>query len=738
VKATELLRLYKAGQRDFRDENLRGQNFKGQNLAGADLSGADIRSTNFTNANLTNANFTRANAGLQRRWTVGLVLLTFFLSGLTGLLSAYPGRLTAVIAEESAVGEGAWMVLSVVLIVLALLSILLLFKGLIAIAISVAIAGTLAGTFAFAISVDYGGFMYGTAFGVVTTAGAGFLVTSVAAATSIAVAGVGTVAGVMAAAIFGAVVGSIAIDKVPMFGIEEFTVQIGFGAGVIAGAMTLPSLCVGWRALKGDKRDTWLRSVAVSFASIGGRSFRGATLINADFSQARLKGADLRRAILLRTCWRGAQKLDRVRPGKSYLSYASVRQLVLTGEGQGQSYANLLNLTGINLQGADLVQADFTGSNLKDSNLQGATLANASFTSANLNGANLRDTDLSNAKLVQAQLDEADLTGAILTGACIEDWGITTRTRLNGIRCDYVFMRLLSDRRSDQNPHRKPDDWAKNFAEGEFVDFITPMVETLDLYHNQAVDPRAVAIAFNELREQNPGAELEIVSMEKRGRNRDKFLLRAEATPAANLSELHSQYFDRYEHLLTLPPEAIYALLIEKDMHAKQLAGLIGTAIAQPKTQIDTYHNQGDTTVTQSNSGSSKYSFHGPVGNVADTNYGVMNAHIEQNRDDISRLMTSLRDLAQSFPTAQIEEVHIHLEDLANDLKQEKPQPSRLRTRLVALFGVAIAVSGAVATATDFANNLLELSAKLSIPAAEFQRQLQQLKELQPDFDWQP
>ncbi|MEM0980680.1 MAG: hypothetical protein AAGH78_10435 [Cyanobacteria bacterium P01_H01_bin.58] len=41
----------------------------------------------------------------------------------------------------------------------------------------------------------------------------------------------------------------------------------------------------------------------------------------------------------------------------------------------------------------------------------------------------------------------------------------------------------------------------KNFAEGEFVDFITPMVETLDLYHNQTVDPRAVAIAFNELRE---------------------------------------------------------------------------------------------------------------------------------------------------------------------------------------------------------------------------------------------
>ena len=296
------------------------------------------------------------------------------------------------------------------------------------------------------------------------------------------------------------------------------------------------SAYVGWRALKGDERDAWIRSIAIAFAAIGGTSFRGATLTDADFSQARLKSTDFRRSVLLRTRWREADKLDYVRPGETYLNNPKVRELVLTGNGQGQSYSYLLNLAGINLQDANLVKADFTGSNLKDGSLQGANLANASFNGANLNGAYLQDADLTNTQLAQTQLDEADLTGTTLTGACIEDWGITTRTKLHGIRCDYVFMRLLSDRRPDQNRHRKPDDWDKTFADGEFVDFITPMVETLDLYHNQTADPRAVAIAFSDLRQQNPNADIELVAMEKRGKARDKVLLRAEVAPQSDLS----------------------------------------------------------------------------------------------------------------------------------------------------------------------------------------------------------
>ena len=45
-------------------------------------------------------------------------------------------------------------------------------------------------------------------------------------------------------------------------------------------------------------------------------------------------------------------------------------------------------------------------------------------------------------------------------------------------------------------------------------------------------------------------------------------------------------------------------------------------------------------------------------------------------------------------------------------------------------------IAGRVATATDFANSVLELSNKLDVPVAEIQPQLETLKRVLPEFDW--
>ena len=79
-----------------------------------------------------------------------------------------------------------------------------------------------------------------------------------------------------------------------------------------------------------------------------------------------------------------------------------------------------------------------------------------------------------------------------------------------------------------------------------------------------------------------------------------------------------------------------------------------------------------------------------------------------------------------------------HIEDLNNNFKQQaNPAPSTIKRRIIGLLGVAITIAGAVATATDFANNVLELSSKLEVPAEAIQPQLEKFKSLRPEFEWQ-
>ncbi len=288
---------------------------------------------------------------------------------------------------------------------------------------------------------------------------------------------------------------------------------------------------------------------------------------------------------MVRTIFKDTIKLDQVRPGKSYLGIKKIRELLLTKKANPEeTYSDLVNLRGLNLAGANLVGADFSGSNLSDSNLSGADLSDTNLITTNLNDADLKDADLSRVKLVQTQLDNADLTGATLTGACIEDWGITVNTILNGIQADYVYMRFLDgDKR-----RRKPDGEDANFAEGEFVEFIKPLVDTLDLYHRQVTDPRTVALALRKLQDDHPDADINPISWERRGKNGEDILIRAQISEKANLSQLHSAHFEEYNRLQSLPPTEVAALLAkleEKERTISILEGFVDKALQRPNIQ---------------------------------------------------------------------------------------------------------------------------------------------------------
>ena len=288
--------------------------------------------------------------------------------------------------------------------------------------------------------------------------------------------------------------------------------------------------------MKGYEKYAIIRNIALAFAAFKGTSFRSSDLTDVNFTLATLKSTDFRKAHLTRTCFHKTKMLDRVRPGTTYLLSSQLRQVLVTSQGQDKNF-DREDLRGVNFQGANLVDASFIG--------------------ADLSKANLKDADLSRVKLVQAQLNGTDLTGATLTGAYIQDWGITTDTKFDGVRCEYVYMRLPTKENPD--PLRKPDNREEVFGDGEFGDFIQPIFDTLDLYHNQGVDPRAIAISFKQLAENHPEADFRIVGMEVRGE--DKFLLRAKTALEADKSELSAEYFDTYNQLKGLPEQEIRLLL---------------------------------------------------------------------------------------------------------------------------------------------------------------------------------
>jgi uncharacterized protein YjbI with pentapeptide repeats len=655
---------------DYSGQNLRGRNFKGQNLEGANFSYADIRGTNFSKANLRGANFSHTQAGLQRRWAIFLVLASSLLSGISGVLWALNIYFVSPIFQPDLTNQIIGWTSLIILIAIFFVTIR---QGIVA----GAIVFTVAFAVAFAVAFIVNAAVASSFAGAVVGAGAG----TVAVASSFAVAGAGAVTVALAVAVA-----------------SSFAVT-GAGAVAIAIAGMLFSSYISWRAMKGDEKHAMIRNTAVAFAATNGTSFRGADLTNANFTQAKLKNTDFRNANLTGTAWHQTKMLDSVRPGSTYLQNPQTRQLLITGQGQ---------------------EINFDGQSLRGINLQKANLADASFIGADLSEANLQDADLSRAKLKQTQLDSTNLTGATLTGAYIEDWGITRETNLHGVRCEYIFMRVPT--KKDPDPLRKPDNKKEVFADGDFADFIKPIFDTLDLYHNQEVDPRAVAIAFKQLAENNPEAELEIVAMEKRGE--DKFLLRAKTAPGSDKSQLSAEYFDEYNQIKALN-QSQQLLLVEKDDRIRSLENMVTTAIHQPK-----FYSQGDNNVSDISGiniqGSSNVSGIAGGGSVA--NLGTISGNVsiaihqlpdaqDAGKPGIKELLTQLQEaISQSSELSDEDKADAlsQVQNLAEAGKnpQEATKQKTAKTAITMLKGLFIGLP-TVAKLVEEANKLLPAIAKL-------------------------
>ncbi|WP_413165953.1 pentapeptide repeat-containing protein [Capilliphycus salinus ALCB114379] len=463
MKGNQVSQLYSQGRRDFRGQNLRSQSFQGQNLSGADFSYADIQGTNFQGATLREVKFRGAKAGVPKAWVVILSGAAWLFSVLLGLALVLVGYFVLLFLNMSTPEDAntGWTALALMLV--------LVFIG--------GRRGIERGWGAFIDTIEIA--LVGIIIGVISGLG-----------NAISLLGTLAIAGVLAG-FGGAILFASAVAFGVIFSLTErlawvmsltkvLTVAVLASAiaGYISGGVSAIAIAIsvfvtfwfdyiGWRGILGDKNYMLIHNLSVNLAATGGTSFRQADLTDANFTNAHLKGSDFRQAKLIRTRWRGAKQLDQLRGGNTYLDYPQIRELLQTGQGKNQNF-------------------DFQ--DLRELSLQNANLTGASFVGANLSSTNLRGANLSKAKLIQTKLSQANLNGATLTGAYIQDWGITLTTQLRNITCDYLFLRLPSEKSSDPNPYRQPSDWNRTLNPQEFTAIIRAFLENRQSWYSSVLD----------------------------------------------------------------------------------------------------------------------------------------------------------------------------------------------------------------------------------------------------------
>ncbi|BAY20006.1 pentapeptide repeat protein (plasmid) [Anabaenopsis circularis NIES-21] len=662
----------------FHCANLQGRNFRGKNLAAADFSYADIRGADFRNAVLVGANFQNAKAGLPIFWGISLVSLSLLLSFFSGLISAYSGAFIGDLLSNDIHEKYFFGIFSLLNLVLFLIVIFWQGLGATLVTLAEVVAAFLIAALAFLPENEVGtNLILGSVFSTLAItgvlAGIGHMAVSVAVARLIALPKARTLTALMAFS--GALLGTL-------LGVRSHE-SAYFTAGLIGLVAIISASYIGWQAIAGENKYSLIRMLSIGLVAQKGTSFYGANLTDADFNQATLKSVDFRKAILTRTCWYHAQKLAQARVEGTYLEHSKVQQLLITKDGREQNFDRL----------------DLREVNLKDANLQDASLI-----CTDLSAATLQNANLSGAKLAQAQLYHTNLTQACLTGAYIENWGISTNTQLDSVKCEYIYMQLPT--KDDPDPCRKPDNRQETFNEGDFADFIAPIIKTLDLYHTQnvdlrevgknfktldlfhyeGIDPSAAAIAITQLAENHPEAELEILALE--GRGQEKVRVQAKVSGNANRSELYKEYFQKYTEIQSLPHSDLQALLLgvqEKDERIRSLERLLENAIYQPKFYVETYQNKGEFIMSESKGNVNISDVQGSVSGVAaagenQTMTGVAIGAIsgsvtntinqlpespESDKPSIKELLTQLQTAIQAEPS-------LPDEDKAEALEQVK------------------------------------------------------------------
>ncbi|NEP13190.1 MAG: pentapeptide repeat-containing protein [Symploca sp. SIO2C1] len=205
---------------------------------------------------------------------------------------------------------------------------------------------------------------------------------------------------------------------------------------------------------------------------------------------------------------------------------------------------NLLDLSGLNLRGANLRGANLFGTDFIEADLTGADLRRADLTAADLTQANLTAVDLREARLIRTQALATNFKQVRFTGVCLEDWNIDSATNLDGVICDYVYLKskYIPEEKLYLLKERRP--YSGNFEPGEFTKLFQKVLEPLDLVFRNGIDWQSFLVSFQELQVEFSDHELSIQALESK--NSTVLVIKINVPNDANKAEIEQSFKHKY------------------------------------------------------------------------------------------------------------------------------------------------------------------------------------------------
>ena len=268
---------------------------------------------------------------------------------------------------------------------------------------------------------------------------------------------------------------------------------------------------------------------------------------------------------------------------------------------------------------------------------------------------------MSGVKLVQAQLYESDLTRATLTGAYIEDWGISVTTKLLQVHCDYIYMKYPTEK--EPYSDRRPADKTKNFKPGEFASLVGIVANTVDLVFQYGIDWKAFFEAFTKLQQEYQ--DVSIQAIEKKPE--DTFVIKLNVSEEANkplienhvtqlyetnLKLLETKYREKFKSLEAHHQEEIITLYKERGADMKEIAKILASrpidveakaVVEQPTKNVEVEMN-----------------FQAPVTGAAGKVEGNQNIYASEQKQTLAQaaeeIQKLLKQLEKTNPTATLEQ----------------------------------------------------------------------------------